>query len=114
MNSYLRSPFFDQSKHYALNKTIFMDDRLMEDKRGGRDVGVLYSAFKDTFSLSQSTENKEYMDAQGNYYCVYEQKRAEYELRIKRTKYNQHKSLLKDAGLIQLSRAKAKERRRSF
>ncbi len=100
MTNYLWKKDFDQSKHYAPNKNLYSDDRIMEDSRGGRDAVLLYSAFKDRVSLSQSTDNKEYKDSNGNYFGVYPQGTAKMEFRITRTKYYDHKKLLKEAGLI--------------
>ena len=105
LESYLFDPAFDQSKHFAPNKTMTLDDRIMEDKRGGRDAVTLYSVLKDTIGLSEHKYKIEkdvtFVDENGKCYCVCPQKTVELAFRIKRTKYYQHKELLKDAGLIQ-------------
>ncbi|HFK1517131.1 TPA: hypothetical protein ACGXMA_002976 [Bacillus cereus] len=104
MTTYLKEPNFNQSKHYQVPKTMFIDDRIMEDKQGGHNAVLLYTCIEDKINLSKRTHIKKgdstFMTLDGEYYCVLPVKTAFDELRIKKGKYNQHKALLKDAGLI--------------
>ncbi|PEM44858.1 hypothetical protein [Bacillus wiedmannii] len=104
MTTYLKDPSFNQSRHYQVPKTMFIDDRIMNDKQGGHNAVLLYMCIEDKISLSKRTHiekgNDTFMTLDGEYYCVLPVKTAFDELRIKKGKYNQHKALLKDAGLI--------------
>lgn len=102
--NYLKDPKFDQSKFYKMYQTMFTDDRIMDDTRGGHVAVVLYGGIVNKISLSKSTHinngDDSFQNLNGEYYCVFPVKTALKELRIKKGKYNQHKALLKDAGLI--------------
>lgn len=102
--NYLKKPDFNQNKFYQLRKTMFQDDRIMNDNQGGHNAILLYTGIEDKIKLSKKTHvekgDSTFMTLDGEYYCVYPVKTAFDELRIKRGKYGQHKALLRDAGLI--------------
>ncbi|KXY76763.1 hypothetical protein MKY89_26115 [Bacillus sp. FSL W7-1294] len=102
--NYLKNPDFDQKKFYKMYQTMFTDDRIMDDIRGGHAAVVLYGGIANKISLSRSTHINEgdtsFINSDGQYYCVFPVKTARAELKIKRTKYGHHKALLRDAGLI--------------
>ncbi|PET04397.1 hypothetical protein CN505_15905 [Bacillus cereus] len=104
MTNYLKKPDFDQSKFYKMYQTMFTDDRIMEDTRGGHAAVVLYGGIANKISLSKNTyeekNDSSFINSYGQYYCVFPVKTARKELGIKRTKYGHHKALLRDAGLI--------------
>lgn len=104
MTTYLKDANFKQSKHYQVPKTMFIDDRIMNDKQGGHNAVLLYMCIEDKIGLSKSKHINNGIDnfqnLNGEYYCVLPVKTAFEELRIKRGKYGQHKALLRDAGLI--------------
>lgn len=102
--NYLKKPDYDQSKFYKMYQTMFTDDRIMEDVRGGHTAVILYGGIANKISLSRSKHINEgdtsFINSDGQYYCVFPVKTARAELKIKRTKYGHHKALLRDAGLI--------------
>ncbi|CAK8580908.1 hypothetical protein [Priestia megaterium] len=111
--SYLKDLNFNQAKHYKLPKTMFIDDRIMEDARGGHNAVILHMGIADKIDLSRSKYIKNHDDAfrdsNGKFYCVFPVKTAYEELRIKKGKYNQHKALLKEAGLIHFEEQEQKK-----
>ncbi|MED3945330.1 hypothetical protein [Priestia aryabhattai] len=113
MTSYLKESNFEQDKFYKVNKTIFIDDRIMDDKRGSHNSVILYMGIADKISLSKSKYEKEYdasfMDLKGQFFCTFPVKTAREELRIKRTKYNEHKAFLKEIGLIHYAEQEIKK-----
>lgn len=113
MKNYLKESDFDQSKFYKVPKTIFIDDRIIEDKRGSHNAVILYMGIVDKISLSKSKYEKNhdasFMDLKGQFFCTFAVKTAREELRIKRTKYNEHKAFLKEIGLIHYAEQELKK-----
>lgn len=112
MKNYLKDPNFNQSAFYKLSKTMLNDDRIMEDKRGEHNAVILYMGIEDKIGLSEHKHKKENdcsFVANGKYFCVFPVKTAAEELRIKKGKYNQHKALLKEAGLIHFEEQEEKK-----
>ncbi|MGU3395017.1 hypothetical protein ACNHOZ_12730 [Priestia sp. D51] len=113
MTNYLKESDFDQSKFYQTPKTIFIDDRIMEDTRGSHNAVILYMGIVDKVSLSKSKYEKKndasFMDLKGQFFCTFPVKTAREELRIKRTKYNEHKAFLKEIGLIHYAEQEVKK-----
>lgn len=112
--NYLKKPNFDQSKFYKMYQTMFIDDRIMEDNRGGHTAVILYGGIVNKISLSRSKHVNEndtsFINGDGQYYCVFPVKTAREELKIKKGKYNQHKALLRDAGLIHYEEQEEKKK----
>ncbi|MED4001296.1 hypothetical protein [Priestia aryabhattai] len=113
MTIYLKESNFDQSKFYQTPKTMFIDDRIMNDKRGEHNAVLLYMGIMDKVELSKSKYKREkdasFMDLKGKFFCTFPCNTARKELRIKRGKYYQHKALLREAGLIHYEEQKMKQ-----
>lgn len=113
MKTYLKDSKFNQSNFYQIRKTMYQDDRIMNDKQGGHNAVLLYGAIENKIGLSKSKhvndDETAFINGDGQYYCVFPVKTAKEELRIKKGKYNQHKALLRDAGLIDFEEQEEKK-----
>ncbi|PES80073.1 hypothetical protein CN509_09740 [Bacillus cereus] len=113
MTTYLKDSKFNQSNFYQIRKTMYQDDRIMEDKQGGHNAVLLYGAIENKIGLSKSKhvndDETTFINDDGQYYCVFPVKTAKEELRIKKGKYNQHKALLRDARLIDFEEQEEKK-----
>ncbi|WP_448163229.1 hypothetical protein [Bacillus mobilis] len=113
MTTYLKDSKFNQSNFYQIRKTMYQDDRIMNDKQGGHNAVLLYGAIENKIGLSKSKhvndDETKFINDDGQYYCVFPVKTAFDELRIKKGKYNQHKALLRDARLIDFEEQEEKK-----
>jgi hypothetical protein len=112
MKDYLRQGDFDQSRHYATPKTMFVESRIMNDKEGGIWAIMLYTAIADKISLSEKRANKgdtNFMNLKGEYFCCFPEKDALQEIGIKSSSYKQAKKFLKRIGLIDYGEQKSKK-----
>jgi hypothetical protein len=102
---YLNNGNRNQNDFYQLRKTMFIDDRIMDNKKeGGHMAVILYMGIEDKISLSKSKFEKEgnanYINANGQYFCCFPEKDAKQELRITSDVYKKRKAFLKKIGLI--------------
>ncbi|WP_349346495.1 hypothetical protein [Priestia megaterium] len=113
MTNYLKKSDFDQSKFYKVPKTIWIDDRIMDDKRGNHFAVRLYMGVGDKIKLSERKHTKEndssFVDLKGKYFCTLPVKTAREELGLKRGKYNDAKAFLKEIGLIHFEEQEEKK-----
>lgn len=105
---YLNDGSRNQNDFYQLRKTMFIDDRIMNNKKeGGHMAVILYMAFEDKISLSKSKHlngnNANYINAYGQYFCCLSEKDAKQELRMTSGVYKDRKAFLKKIGLIDYS-----------
>lgn len=102
---YLNDGNRNQNDFYQLRKTMFIDDRIMDNKKeGGHMAVILYMAIEDKISLSKSKHQKEgnenYVNSDGQYFCCFPEKDAKQELRMTSGVYKDRKAFLKKIGLI--------------